>query len=97
MGIKKAYHSCFLTDVQISDDLIRIMDSSKNAYYVNMQEKESVQSFKLWFKQIFLKALPQSVTVFEYEIRKIDDGETGVFIIKFLNVKDDTMINESQV
>ena len=87
--IKKAYHSCFLTDVQIAEDEIRILDSYRNPYYIKLSDKESLASFKSWFKKVFLKGIAQSVSVFEYRLEHREECEVGTYIVKFFNVSEE--------
>lgn len=86
MNFLKAYHSCFLTDVKIAKDLITIEDSYKNVYYVETSNVEASNSFKIWFKQVFMKGIAQTVSIFQYEIKPIEEGISGTFITKFLNL-----------
>lgn len=96
--LKKAYHSCFVTDVQIAGEEIRLMDSYRNPYYIKTDDKEAVASFKSWFKKNFLKGIAQNVTVFEYRLEQREECEVGSYIVKFLNIPEDSeqkMLNES--
>lgn len=84
MEVLQAYHSCFLTDVKVTDEVIKIEDSYRNPYYIDLRDKEAVASFKAWFHDVFMKAVAQTVTIFSYEIKPIEEGMTGAFIKKFL-------------
>lgn len=85
MEVLQAYHSCFLTDVKVTKDVIKIEDSYRNPYYIDMHDKEAVASFKTWFHDVFMKAVAQTITIFSYEIKPIEEGMTGAFIKKFLS------------
>lgn len=89
MEIIKAFHSCFLTDVKITKEVVKIEDSYKNPYYVDASDKEAFESFKQWFKQVFMKGVAQTVSLFSYEIKPIEEGISGMFITKFLNLDKD--------
>lgn len=86
MNFIKAYHSCFLTDVKIAKDMIIVEDSYKNRYYVETDNAEAVGSFKTWFKQVFMKGIAQTISIFQYEIKPIEEGISGMFIVKFMNL-----------
>ena len=89
MSIKTiAYHSCFIADVQITDSLVRLQDTSKAFYYIDIHDEEVMKSFKTWLQDIFLKCKAQTLTVFKYEIRSMLDcaSEPAVFITKIMNI-----------
>lgn len=82
-----AYHSCFIADVQITDSLVRLQDTSKAYYYIDIHDEEVMKSFKTWLQDVFLKCKAQTLTVFKYEIRPMPDcaDETEMFITKIMN------------
>lgn len=84
MEVLQAYHSCFLTDIKVMKDIIKIEDSYRNPYYIDMHDKEAVASFKAWFRDVYMHAVAQTITIFSYEIKPIEEGMVGAFIKKFL-------------
>lgn len=52
-----AYRSCFIADVQIGSDLIRLQDTGKNFFFLDVHDKIAVESFRLWFARVFLKGV----------------------------------------
>lgn len=82
MNIRKAYRSCYIVDVQIADDEIRLQDSSHCSYYIKTSSKDTMSSFKSWLKNVFLKGVAQTLSVFEYEVAQ-EDGEAKIYIVKF--------------
>lgn len=82
-----AYHSCFIADVQITDVLVRLQDTSKAFYYIDVHDEEVIKSFKSWLQDVFLKCKAQTLTVFKYEIRSMPDctTEPALFITKIMN------------
>lgn len=86
MEITKSYHSCFLVDVKISPGFVILEDTGKNIYYVDRADQNAFMSFKEWFKQVFIKGIAQTISIFEYETRPIEEGLSGAFIKKFLNL-----------
>lgn len=82
-----AYHSCFIADVQITDSLVRMQDTSKAFYYIDIHDEEVMKSFKAWLQDVFLKCKAQTLTVFKYEIRSMPDceAESALFITKIMN------------
>lgn len=82
----KAYHSCFLVDVKIQRDFIILEDTGRNTYYVDRADQIASDSFKVWFKTVFMFGVAQTISIFEYETKPIEEGLSGMFIKKFLNL-----------
>lgn len=89
MSIKTiAYRSCFISDVQITESLVRLQDTSRAFYYIDIHDEEAMKSFKTWLQDVFLKCKAQTLTVFKYEVHVMPDckDETAMFITKMMNV-----------
>lgn len=78
------FHSCYIVDVIVAETII-LKDSSKIVFYVDPTEKEIIVQFKQWFKELFLKGIPQTLTVVEYEDRG-EDPDVKKFVKKFCNI-----------
>ena len=83
MSIRR-FHSCFVVDVQASEDDIVITDSTRCRWHVKADSTDAVAGFKSWLKNVFLKGVAQTLTVFEYaEVGEQPDAEYQ--IVKFYN------------
>lgn len=92
----RSYHSSFIVDVSIRDTLVTLTDSTRGRYSVDLTDKEVFEQFKTWFHTVFLKGIPQHLTVFEYkDVGK--DADFDFWITKFCNLKREeggaTMLN----
>ena len=47
------FRSCFIVDVQIEKDVIRLMDSGKCRYLIDKTDHNVVAQFKQWFSRVF--------------------------------------------
>lgn len=81
----KCYRSCYMIDVQWSDKIITLTDSSRNRYFVDIAEKPAYESFQKWLTGVFLKGISQTLTVIEYEDRGNDEN-FEIYIREFMNV-----------
>ena len=63
----RSYHSSFIVDVSISDTLVTLTDSTRGRYSVDLTDKEVFGQFMTWLDTVFLKGIPQKLTVFEYK------------------------------
>lgn len=82
----RSYHSSFIVDVSISDTLVTLTDSTRGRYSVDLTDKEVFGQFKTWLHTVFLKGIPQQLTVFEY--KDVGSGADFDFrITKFCNLK----------
>lgn len=81
-----SFRSCFIVDVNITDTLTTLTDSGRVQYYIDMTKPELVTQFKLWLKNIFLRAIGQRLTVFKYA--KVGEApDTYLYITKFMTVE----------
>ena len=65
--------SCFICDVEIYDDHILLGDAKSNYYVIYNSDKEAVSSFMLWFKNVYMKCIPQSLVIIDYAIEENND------------------------
>lgn len=86
------FRSCFIVDVQIEKDVIRLMDSGRCRYLIDKTDHDVVAQFKKWFSGVFLAAKSQTLTVFAWENRG-QDPDFELYIIKFFNIGDTTNRN----
>lgn len=89
MASARCFHSCYVTDVKTSGHMVEIKDSARGVWRLDLNEDPSLAvQFKIWMEKIFLKGVPQTLTVFEYE----DVGTETDFdcrIKKFCNLPSD--------
>ena len=79
------FRSCFIIDVEVSKEHIILSDSIHNRYIIDAKNDEVMNQFKTWFKEVFSKAVSQTLTVFQYEVVDVSECETEMQIVKFLN------------
>jgi hypothetical protein len=73
--VSKKFKSCYVSDVEITNQQIILKDCSNNMFIIFTDDEELVKQFKLWFKHIYLECIPQVLTVFEYEIVEKNEFE----------------------
>lgn len=67
------YRSCFIVEVIEKDTTIELIDSIGTHYYIYKNDKEVLDNYQDWFTNLFMDALPQSITIITY--RTIDISE----------------------
>ena len=90
--ISKKFRSCFICGVDIEGNQVVLEDSGRNAYVFDLSTAtdELKAQYKDWFKNIYLKCIPQVLTVLEYHISTNADGESICVIDKMFINKDNT-------
>ena len=83
----KKFRSCFITGVEVNDDMIVLEDSVHLYWHIDRKacSPELVKSFKSWFDNIYMKGIPQTLTIFEYSIGTNADGESIHIVNKIYN------------
>ena len=79
---KRCFHSCFAINVDVVGSEAVISDSTRAKWHVDMSDEKVKADFKNWLKNVFLKGVAQTLTVFEYEIRG-EDPDQEAWIVKF--------------
>lgn len=67
------YKSCFIVEVIEKDDIIKLIDSTGTYYLVHKDDKKVFDNYLKWFKNLFMLAKSQSITIITY--RMIDFSE----------------------
>lgn len=88
MSKARCFHSCYVTDVKTEGTNVQISDSGRGIWNLDLADKELVPQFKTWMEKVFLKGVPQTLTVFEYEDRSIEEAVFDYWIKKFCNLPD---------
>lgn len=75
-NIVKRFRSCFICGVEVHSEYIVLEDSGRNLFIVDKQDKQAFESFVPWFKNVYLKGIPQVLTVIEYSIVPKNNDES---------------------
>lgn len=73
--------SRYITDVEIADRYIEIIDSQHLPYYID-KTSSAYEDFKNWFKNVFIRGIPQFLTVFEYKTVDVSDSEVKCVVTR---------------
>ena len=71
----KRFNSCYISDVEITDDSIILKDCGNKVFVVSKSDVELVKQFKEWFETVYMSCIPQVLTIFEYEILEKNEYE----------------------
>lgn len=74
-GKVKRFRSCFICLVEMHDNFIGLEDSGHNAFVIDRSNKEAVASFMFWFKNVYLKGIPQVLTIIDFDIVQKNEDE----------------------
>lgn len=90
----RRFHSCYIIDVtdEPKYSRIRLTDSTRMSWFVDVNDKDTAESFKSWLSGSFLKGVPNTLTVFEYEDRG-DDPDIENYIKKFFVQSGEKQLN----
>ncbi len=73
----KRFMSCFICGVEVHEDYVMVTDSSeRHEFYIDKEDKEAMKSFALWFKEVYLKCIPQTLAVISYSIVQKNEDES---------------------
>ena len=86
MSKMRRFHSCFIIDVKCHGTSAILTDSTRGSWSVDLTDVNIANQFKEWMEKIFLKGVPQSLTVFEYEDRAETSMDFDFWIKKFCNL-----------
>jgi len=83
----KRLSSCFICDVEINDTQIILTDSGKKCFYIDRKacSKETIDSFKTWFENCYMKGIAQMITIVDYVIGENSDGESIMVVNKLIS------------
>jgi hypothetical protein len=86
MSKERCFHSCFVTDVKTEGTVVQLKDSARGFWNLDLSDKDLAIQFKTWMEKVFLKGVPQTLTVFEYVNRSKDEVDFDFWIKKFCNI-----------
>lgn len=97
-SIVKRLRSCFICGIEIYNHKIVLEDSGRSTYTVLREDKPSdaLESFNRWFKDVYLKGIPQILTVIDYRIEEDEDGVAHQVvnkIVSWTNISNSTREN----
>lgn len=80
----KRFKSCFLCEVEFYKDYVIVIDSSKVEYYIMLDNVSAVESFKLWFTNVFMKGIPQVLSIIEYDVVSMENDGTFYYVNRLI-------------
>lgn len=86
MSRARRFHSCYVTDVKTEGNTAQISDSARGVWSIDLADHELLLQFKTWLEKVFLKGVPQTLTVFEYEDGGTEETGFDFWIKKFCNL-----------
>lgn len=84
-GKTRSFHSCFAVDASVSGAEAVITDSMRMKWRADLSDEGVKAGFKTWLRNVFLRGVAQTLTVFEYEERGEDPDQEN-WITKFCNL-----------
>lgn len=87
MSKNYCFGSRYIVDVVVNDEYIALTDSGRGVQYIDKSDKNVCKQFKYWLENIFLKGVPNYLTILKYEIVNDDEEHVSRKIIKkFMNI-----------
>jgi hypothetical protein len=69
------YRSCFIVEVIEKDDIIELIDSTGTYYQVHKDDEKAFTTYLNWFKNLFMSAKSQSLTIITYHMTDLSECE----------------------
>ena len=80
----KRFKSCFLCCVEMHDKFIMLEDSNKDRFYIDREDKVALESFVFWFKNVYIKGIPQVLTIIDYSYVNKSEDEVVCVVNKLI-------------
>ena len=64
----KRFKAAFVSNVDFYDNRIELIDCNNSTFVVDLRNENVVNQFKSWFETIYKNCIPQTLTLFEYEL-----------------------------
>lgn len=80
----KRFKSCFLCCVEMHDKFIMLEDSNKDRFYIDREDKAALESFVFWFKNVYIKGIPQVLTIIDYSYVNKSEDEVVCMVNKLI-------------
>lgn len=84
----KRFRSCYIAEVVFDDDSIWLIDTAHERFHIDKNNVIVMNSFVPWFKNIYLLAIPQTLTIVDYSIIAINENECIQEVNKVLSNPD---------
>lgn len=83
----KNYHSSYFVDVTVDEKTKTacLSDSMRSRFFVDLTVQSEYDGLKSWLKNVFVRGIPQTLTVFEYEKRG-EGCDVENYVVRFLNM-----------
>lgn len=72
----KRFKACFISDVEVHEKHIVISDCHHNEFVIDCADKDAFMSFAEWFKNVYMKGIPQTLSIIDYDIVPKNDNES---------------------
>ena len=95
----KRFRSCFICGVEMHTNCIILEDSGRNQFFIDKNNKSALDSFVLWFKSVYLRGIPQILSIIDYSIVQKNENESICLVNKIVanpNPHDDTPFTDNQ-
>ena len=79
----KRFRSCFICGVEVHSSKIVLEDSGHQCFAIDKSDSLAMESFAKWFKEFYLKGIPQVLTILEYSFVE-KDGEQMCLVNKLI-------------
>ena len=80
----KRFRSCFICGVEIHDDFVVLEDSGRNQFIIDKKDKMAIESFVFWFKNVYLRGVPQVLSIIDYSIVQKNEAESYCLVNKIV-------------
>ena len=80
----KRFRSCFICGVEMHDDIVVLEDSGRNQFIIDKKDKMAIESFVFWFKNVYLRGVPQVLSIIDYSIVQKNEAESYCLVNKIV-------------
>ena len=80
----KRFRSCFICGVEMHDDIVVLEDSGRNQFIIDKKDKMAIGSFVFWFKNVYLRGVPQVLSIIDYSIVQKNEEESYCLVNKIV-------------
>ena len=80
----KRVRSCFICGVEMHDDIVVLEDSGRNQFIIDKKDKMAIGSFVFWFKNVYLRGVPQVLSSIDYSIVQKNEAESYCLVNKIV-------------
>ena len=83
----KRFISCFISGVEIDDKKIVLENTGHMQYIIDRATAsiETLDNFKTWFSDVYLKCIPATSTIIDYDIAEDSNGECIMLVNKLIS------------